>query len=141
MRSEALTGRVVPLPLAPIGGGFQIAHEVAKTRRLTPACGASRRCLNSPPDMRIDVIAFDEGGSVGQPWPAGRVLLQCLHGFVHVVTREGGRDLVEGDVFFAEAPSIRTIAAYEKSEVMATVILPPSRPSHDFRHGAALLRG
>ena len=122
MQSESLPGRVLPLPLRSIDSGFSIADELARARRLMPAGGAARRSLTSPPDLRVDLIAFDEGASIERPWRAGRLVLQCLDGYVHVVTADGTRDLVEGEILCAEARRIRRIEAREAGAVMATIV-------------------
>ncbi len=102
--------------------GFSIADELSRARGLMPAGGAVRRSLTSPPDLRVDLIAFDRGGSIERPWRAGRLVLQCLDGYVRVVTTDGTRDLVEGEILCAEARRIRMISAFEPSAVMATIV-------------------
>lgn len=117
------SGRVVPLPLRAMDGGFNIAEEVARARRLTPPGGAARHSLTSPPDLRIDVMTFDRGGSIERPWRAGRVVLQCLEGFIHVAMTGGARDLVPGEILHAEARLVRCIEAREPSALMATIVV------------------
>ncbi len=102
--------------------GFSIADELARARQLIPGGGAARRSLTSPPDLRVDLIAFDRGGSIERPWRAGRLVLQCLDGYVRVVTTDGTRDLVEGEILCAEARRIRKIEAFEGGAVMATIV-------------------
>lgn len=127
MNSEALSGRVVPLPMRCIDGDFNLDDELAKARRVIPSQGVTRRSLVAYPDLRIDVVAFADGGSLERPWPPGRVVVQCLQGFLHITTDDREHELCQGEIFVTDGRLVRAIVAFEESALMATIPVAETR--------------
>ena len=88
--------------------------------------GHAATTLFKYPDVRAVLIGMKAGARVPEHQTEGRLSLQCLSGRVRVHTVQEEVELLAGHMLTLEHSIAHSMEAFEESDLLLTIVLPPS---------------
>lgn len=107
---------------------LELAREVEELRKSEPwrSKGHNAKTLVKYPDLRVVLIALNQGVSLGEHKARGRVSIHTLEG--HVLLKSGGQvvEIPAGCLVALEGSILHDVEAVKPSTLLLTIAWPPS---------------
>ena len=106
--------------------GLDLARELEELRRGAPfrIKGYGAKTLVKHTDLRVVLMAFEPGASLGQHRTVGQVSIQTLEGRVRLMLERGQIELSKGGLFALGSSVPHDVEAVDASAVLLTIAWP-----------------